>query len=408
MAVERISTNSLENFTIERILVMQGENGFEVSDAFYSIEINEGMTKGFMTGVLTIKNDADFLDVAMNPRGDEYIEISFYHKYPGGASGKKFTKLFRVNSYKEFTDANTMSRGVIEFHFESVGSIDNEFVRVSKSYSNVGTHVIVADMLKLLGYKDIDMKIEPTLYNKDIVIPNLTPIEVIGHLVNHSQSGDSITKGDSNFYFFENRDQINFVSGSSIVNTAPVATYVYNMTSDQNFQGKVIKFVRDRGYNLRDQARNGAFGVTVISNSLVDKSYKVTPLEVESVKAVYKTLNTDKWYGGTVGNNRDSCILMSSEDQMYQYLNMGSNGNSLGIQRVNRSNFNAKRAFARIGGNTDITSGSVIDLKVPSMSGNSNNRDSGKWIVFSVRHFLTREQYFMDLELMSDSDIRRT
>lgn len=408
MAVERVSASSLENFTIERILIMQGDTGYEASEAFYSLEINEGMTKGFMTGVLTIKNDMDFLDSAMNPRGDEYIELSFYHKYPGGSPGKKFTKLFRINSYKELTDANTMNRGLIEFHFESAGSVENDFVRVSKSYSSVGTHIIVADMLKLLGYREDQIKIEQTLYNKDIVIPNITPVEVISHLVDNSQSGESTSKGDSNFYFFENRDAVNFVSGSSLVNTDPVASYVYSMTSDQNFNGKVIKFVRDRGYNLRDQARSGAFGLTVISNSLVDKSYKVTPLEVESVKDVYKTLNTDKWYGGTIGNNRKACVVMSCEDQMYQFLNMGSNGNSLGIQRVNRANLNAKRAFARIGGNTDITSGNVIDLKVPSMGGNNNMRDTGKWLVFSIRHIMTRERYTMDLELLSDSDIRRT
>ncbi|ADM80175.1 hypothetical protein phiAS5_ORF0332 [Aeromonas phage phiAS5] len=407
MAIERISQSALENFTIDHIIIMQGDTGYEVSDAFYSLEINEGMTKGFMSGTLVINNSIDLLDGALNPRGDEYIEVSFYHKYPGGAAGQIFTKMFRVNSYKDFVDANAMNRGLVEFKFESFGSIENEFIRVSKSYKNTGTHAIVDDMLKLLGYQDLQIRIEPTLHNKDIVIPNLTPVEVISYLVNHSQSGDSTTKGDSNYYFFENRDFVNFVSGSNLINADPVAVYTYGPTIDQNFQGQLIKFARDRGYNLRDQARGGSFGVTVMSNSLIDKSYKVTPLEVESVKEVYKTLNADKWYGGSLSNNRKACMIMSCEDQMYQHLNTGSNGNSLGIQRVNRSNLSAKRAFARIGGNTDITSGSVIDLKVPSVGGNSNERDTGKWLVFSVRHLITRDNYTMDLELMSDSDIRR-
>lgn len=408
MPVDRISPNSYENFTIERIVISQGDQGYEISDSFASITITECMVNGLMSGSIVMLNTIDFLDSYMNPDGSEYIQICFFSKGTKSEQHKKYIKLFRIVSYDTIDDANTMNRGFITFYFESVGSVADEFIRISKSYKGVGTHFIVKDMLNIIGYNDDVLNIENTLYNKDIVVPNKSPLSVISYLVNHSQSGYGDSKGDSNFYFFENRDKINFVSGTTLVSKdSPVPKYVYDATVSSDFFNRVIKFQRHRGYNIRTQARDGAFGLTVMSNSLIDKQYRIDKIKPESIQNVYKPMNGDGWHGNVIEDGTNSCFVLSPEDHMYKFLNMGSTGNSIGINKINRSNLNAKSAFARIGGNTNLTTGDIIDLVVPSYNGKVNTRDSGKWLVFQITHVITRENYIMDLELISNSDIRR-
>ena len=300
-----------------------------------------------------------------------------------------------------------MAKRIVTMKIESIGSINNEFMTISKSFSNTGAHAIVAEMLEAIGYPTDVQNIEPTLYNRDIVIPNITPLEVIGHLSALVQSGDSNSKGDSNFYFFENRDKVNFVSGTTLLKSDPIASLVYDHENDSVMYNRVLKYHRVRGMNIRQQIRDGGLGCSIHSHSLVDKRMKVTPVAASGVKKIYKPMNSDSWYGGSITDNVTVVNIQSSEDQMYKFINMGSNGNSVGIRRVNRSSLLAKRALASVAGNTDITSGSVIELKTPDLNGGTNTRDSGRWLVNRIVHKITRESYTMDLELISDSDLRR-
>lgn len=407
MALDRISMTAFENFTIERIVFIQGDVGYEMSSAFLTLEISEGISNGLMVGSISINDDANLFDTELNLRGDELIDISFFSKRLDLSNASRFTKRFRINSYDDVVNAGTMSRRIVTVKFESIGAINNEFIRVSKSYSNTGSHVIVSDMLKLIGYPIEGQNIESTLYNKDIVIPNMTPLETISHIVANVQSGDSNNQGDSNFYFFEDRDKVNFVSGTSLYKKPIAAELIYDHANDATMFNKILKYHRVRGMNIRQQLRDGGLGCTIYSNSLADKQYKITTISGIGVKKIFKTLNSDSWYGGDISDNLTACTQHLPEDQMYRFLNAGSNGNSAGIRRVNRSSINAKRSLAKIPGNTDITSGSIIDIKTPDLNGDINTRDSGKWLVNRITHLITRESYTMDLELVSDSDIRR-
>lgn len=407
MALDRISMTAFENFAIERIVIIQGDNGFEMSTAFLTIELCEGISNGLMTGTISFNDDVNIFDTQLNLRGDEVIELSFYSKRPDLTKAARFAKKFRINSYDDVAHSSTMAKRIVTMKIESIGSINNEFMTISKSFSNTGAHAIVAEMLEAIGYPTDVQNIEPTLYNRDIVIPNITPLEVIGHLSALVQSGDSNSKGDSNFYFFESRDKVNFVSGSTLLRADPVASLVYDHENDSVMYNRVLKYHRVRGMNLRQQIRDGGLGCSVHSHSLVDKRMKVTPVAASGVKKIYKSMNSDNWYGGSITDNVNVVNLISTEDQMYKFINMGSNGNSVGIRRVNRSSLLAKRSLASISGNTDITSGSIIELKTPDLNGGTNTRDSGRWLVNRIVHKITRESYTMDLELISDSDLRR-
>lgn len=406
MGVEKFSMNAMENFAIERIIISQGENGFDVSNMFRSIEIVESIDGGMIQGNIDLVESIDFVD-SIGFRGEEMIHVSFFSKRPDGKA-KTYTKLFRIYRYQQAESADSMNKTYVKIYFGSDAYVENELHRISKSYRSTGAHIIVKDMLKVLGYDDTLINIEETLYNKDIVIPNVTPLEAIAHLTNCVQSGVSNNKADSNFYFFENRDKVNFVSGMSLTQKEPVSTIIYEASGNISMLDRAIRFVRDRGYNLQDQLRNGGLGSTVNSHSLVNKRYRSVYTDDVSVKEIYPRLNTDPWYGGELVSNRDACIELRPEDQMYKFLNSGSNGNASAIRSINRTGLNAHRAFMIIPGNTNITVGDIINLDVRknTKSGSTSN-DSGKWLISKLTHRITKEIYQMSLEIITDSNLRR-
>lgn len=406
MAINNKGYNAVGNFTIDHIIIQQGDRGYDITNTFVTLKINEGITDGLVDGSLTIIDSVNLTN-ALHLRGDERIHVSFFSKTLSGYNATAYKKEFRVYHVEYMDDPNTLARRLVNIHFASLPEVQNEFYRVSKSYNGAGVDAIVKDMLKIIGVPEGDMSIESTLYNKDIVIPNLTPLEVITYLTETAQSGNNEANGDSNFYFFEDRDFVWFVSGTTLAKREPIAELIFEGTSDTYMYNKVINFARVRGYNLYDQLRTGGLGSTVHSHSLVNKSYKSVYQSDDEIKNNFPRINAEKWYGGEMEANRDAHVEFRSEDQMYQFLNVGSRGNAAAIRSVNRAGLNAKRALAVIPGNTDITAGDIIDLKVIKTTETANVTDSGKWLVSGCVHILTREVFQTSLELISDSDIRR-
>ncbi|QQG34060.1 hypothetical protein ZPAH1_orf00298 [Aeromonas phage ZPAH1] len=407
MGISRRSTAAYENFTIDRIAFYQGSEptAFDLSEIFKSVSITEGISQGLFKGTLDFVDFMNFIN-SINPRGDEKIQISFRSVHLNGEDATTFSKNFKVVRYEDITSPETQTKKYIRIHFVSEEEHNNEYRKVSKSYSNTSIHSIISDMLKLIGYTDELMKIEPTLYNRDIVIPNMTPLAVINHLAQSSQSSEPNAKGDSNFYLFENIDGINFKSGTSLLIEDPVVDLIFEATHDTTMYNKIIKMQRVKGYNIPEQYRLGGLGVDVHSMSIDKKLYTNKYQDYQTVKEIYPTLNPESWYGGDIKPERNTCVLFTTEDQMYKYINMGSNGNSLGIRATNRVSLNAKRMLIQIAGNSDIKSGSVVNIIAGDMNGDMTSKDAGHWLVNSINHVLTRETYFMNIELISDSDIR--
>lgn len=407
MGLERSGHYAYADFSIEHIMIgKEDSEAYDVTNIMVRLEIIESIEEGFMSGTLSIMDSMGLID-AMKFDGNEVIGISFFSNRQQGGEAARFSNTFAVTRYEYMDEQQSQTKGFIRIHFVSYPEIENEYHRVSKSYVNTGVHQIITDMLTIIGVPEQHMDIEPTLYNKDIVIPNLTPLEVIAYISKFAHSGKSESKGDTNFYFFENRDSIRFVSGSTLFAQEPVFRYISEATFDYGMYDKVDKMIRPRGHNLMEQVRNGGLGSTVHSFSLLNKNYKSVFMEADAVKEVYSRLNVDTWYGGTKEGIRNACHEFVSEDQMYKFLNMGSNGNAMAIRNVNRVGASAKRLLAVVAGNTDVTSGDIIEMvSVKSEDRAATNTDTGLWLVKGIIHVLDQSSYQMSLDLISDSNAR--
>lgn len=407
MPLDRQSITAFENFVIERLVFARGTDGYDLSGSFTQIIVEEGINSGLMRGSFDFIDTLNMID-AFVPDGTETVTITMHTRDGNGDANKSFNKLFRVARYEDITDPNTQLRKFVRIHFVSIGEMNNEFIKISKSYKSVSTDFVVKEMLTAIGY-DVDMQnVEPTFYNKDLVIPNISPLEVIGHMCGISQSAEQNNRADSNFYFYENRDGINFVSGMSLVQNDVATVYSFGPTASIGMYNQIIKFQRDRGYNLTDQLRNGGLGATIHSHSLVNKSYKTHYMDLPSAKVNYPKLNPNDNFGAELTaqySARDTRVDLVSEDTVYQNINKGANGNACAIRAINRVSLEAKRAFAQVPACTSLTVGDVIDIKTLDQNGDVNIRDSGLWLINALTHVITKETYIMNLDLISDSNI---
>ncbi|AZU48387.1 hypothetical protein E4625_09690 [Aeromonas hydrophila] len=386
MSFKRTGSNQGESFVIESIMLEQNQKGYRLEEVMIGMSIKETIN-GVISGEIVLNNQVDLTNV-ISMNGKNTLTIKMYSDSLHKDKGKLFSRRFSVYQASYISNPET-NVSMLKLLFKSIGAVNNNYKRVSKSYSNAGTHVIVKDMLKLVGYDDAEINVEETMFNRDIVIPNLRPLEVIQHLEDNSVSGNSKHKGDSNFYFFESGDKVNFVSGSSLFLADPVETYGVVIDPKQTKQNVAISFIADRVFNTEAQAQSGAYGMTVISHSLVDKSITHTRVLPDGTQTKLNDVDVNQ-----VDYNANNRIVFTSEDQMYKYLNVTANGNAIGQRELNRSRMAAQKAFMRIGCDTDITVGSVVNV--------IQEQTAAKWLVVEIMHSITGNTWIMDLKMIAD------
>lgn len=389
-------------------------SGVDLTGAFVRFDIEEGLETGLVRGAIDVL-DVYNLTSGAGLNGTEFIAISFGSKTATQEEDAEFVKNFRVVRYEDLPDSKTMLRKMTRFHVVSEHEAVSDSILVSKSYHHKGIDFIVSDLLRVIGVPDSKKEIERTKHNKSIVIPSITPLSAIAHL---GQSCISSEHNDPNFYFFESRDKINFISLTSIKNKEPVAELYLSADTGLSNYNKILQWKRDRGYNLQDQLRNGGVVTTTVTHSLVDKRVSAT------TSHLYEQ-STDKVnIGGKsvllIAKSKDYAIAsyngyeidgighkqLVSGDQMYGTDKVDLNNSIAGQRRLSRTSLYAKRAFATVAGNTNITAGSVVKVVAIDQNGDDDKSNNGLWVVSKVVHMVTKENYFMNLELISDSNAR--
>ncbi|MGL6228679.1 MAG: hypothetical protein ACRC3J_05665 [Culicoidibacterales bacterium] len=407
MPLDRQSIVAYENYVIERLVFARDDEGYDLSGIFVQIIIDECLEGGLIRGSFDFIDTINLIDSYV-PNGSEVVVINMHTRDGNGDANKSFSKKFKITRYEDITDPSTQLRKFVRVHFVSAGEMTNEYIKISKSYKSVGTDFVVNEMLTAIGYEENLRNVEQTLYNKDLVIPNISPLEVINYMCSISQSAVQNNRADSNFYFYEDRDKVNFVSGMSLTQTDAVTVYSYGPTTSIGMYNQIVKFERARGYNLPDQLRNGGLGAMIHSHSLVDKKFQTHYMDFASAKVNYPKLNPIDCFSEDMlkeFSTRDTFVELRSEGHVYDSMNKGANGNASAIRAINRVSLSAKRAFAQVPACTDLTVGQVIDINTLDQNGNINIRDSGRWLINRLKHVITRETYFMNLELISDSNV---
>ncbi|MGL4521478.1 MAG: hypothetical protein ACRCWQ_02835 [Bacilli bacterium] len=391
------SFNHETNVVINHVRLMQDSLGIDITQLFDKFTIREDIEKGFIEGEVT------FLDSILSSKdafvGIEKVEISFTTADDNFQLFDAYEKIFRVTRYETSLQEQTGTVRAIRLHFRSEPSVKNDSIKLMRSYNNVSNSAFVNLCCDLLEV-DMPRNIEETLHAKNFIAPNVTPLDMIDWVKMTSQSKE--TNG-SDFYFFENKDGINFKCIETMKIVEPKHTLTYKPHID-NYNYNIIKlFDKPKGFDIQDDIRHGGIGCTVYTHDLITKRYNSVTLDPRTLP----TMNSVEARGTGYESSPTAFTQFWPHNNAYATMDVNSSVHSALSRSVNKTLMNFKAINVEIAGNVDIKTGDVVDVLMPGFDGSDRIDESGKWFVKKLRHGVSRSQIITQLELISDSNVER-
>lgn len=382
------------NLIINYIRLFQGQNGLDITALFDTMTINEDIETGFVSGYLV------FMDDIMAARdvydGTETIQVSFASTDGNFEEFVPYEKVFRVIRYEHKLHTGTGNVRVTKLHFVSNPAVVNDSIKLRKMYTNTSASAFVDQCCDVLGVT-IPRNIEETLHAKDFCAPCVSPLDMINWIKLTSQS--KVNNG-SDFYFFENRDGINFKSIDTLKSAEVKHTLTYKPAVDNYTYNVIFKMDKPKGYDVQDDMRFGGAGATLFTHDITTKQYNRFHYGVDNITRI----NSVNPRGETYEFNNDAYVQFWPGNQSYELMSLNSNTHSALLRSMSKTSMNFKTINVEIPGNVDIKSGDVIEVIVPSSTGIKID-ESGKWLVKKLRHVINQHNFHTQLELASDGNI---
>lgn len=380
--------------------ISSSNDGYDITNIFSNIQLLEDLDGGFMRGECVFIDLMNMME-SLSPDGSEQLQIKFSSRDKDFQLSDPYIKTFYVQNWTYIPDPENLNRTVVKLILSSRYELEDEKVKISRSYKNITGSQFVNNALDILGYEE-ERNIEDTLHAKEFISPNLSPLQMIEFFTRNSQSKDS---GSGDYYFFENRNGINFVTSTALVSQDPVDTLVMGERSQLNTYNMIKKYVRSKGMNITDQYRHGGFGMTTVTSSYMDKEFKYEQTSKSDVKNVSPYLN-DKLYNEETEDTY-SHVQYWPKDGMYKVLDLSQVGNMVPQRTIQKTMLHARILHVVIPGNTSITAGDVVNIEFPDQKGEYSELESGRHLVGRIVHNITPISYTQDLELYTDSFRRR-
>ena len=389
-----------ENHVINHVrLINSNGDGYDMTETFQALSIKEDIIQGFMRGYIVFDDTMDLLD-DLGLYGDDVIKVDFtskdknYNVIQGG-----IRKTFNIVSYNRIPDKENGNRWAVRLNFVSYPEYNDEKIKISRSFKNMSSSQFIDYTLDLLEYEE-ERNIESSLYARDFIVPNISPLQMVEFFTRNSQSKEN---GSGDYYFFENGDGINFITSHSMINSEPVARLVKKPTTDITDYNVIQSYERSKGYDIPDQYRYGGFGMRVFSSDLFNKTYKYEQFSLSDVKSNVGYLNS-----GLYPEDKEqaySHVQFYPRNGFYENIDRSQVGHFAPQRTIGKTLLTARIANLTIAGNVDVRAGKVINVLVPKTDNSKNPNESGKAVVLSVLHNLTRKQYTQDITIASDSVI---
>lgn len=395
-----------ENVHIETITMYSNGMVLDITTVFDSIVIEEDIEGGFSRG--TIRFIDSFTGYDFSFSGLELLDVSFTSVDKDFKPVKFYKKRFRVVHYEAQRAPATGRYDAVIMHFVSNASVENDSIKLTKSY-NTSYSNFVKECCGILGYEDDQLNIEETIHVNHFIAPHVTPLDMINwtKLVAMSKETNS-----SDFYFFENRDGINYKSLEAMKAVKPnkdthTLYYKPNVGAGEISYNLILEYSKPKGYNIRDDIRYGGIGATVATHDLITKDYKEYVFSPDMIKP----LNVVEAKPDEYERNYDAYTQFWSHNNAYATMDVNSVTHSAVMRSVSKTKINYKCMNLTIPGNVDIKSGDVVLLSVSALRPDENGSgvvrfdESGKWLVKKVRHVLTKHKFNTDLEVVTDGNI---
>lgn len=370
----KTTENSADNYQIDVLSL----NGIDIRNEYLALAIFESIFDNFTSLSIDIMEETGILETSDFQDGDTTLEISYYTKYPPFTPEMgSYTNTFQLYDTERVKSAGQGKR-FYRMHFTSKDFHTNNTKLISRPYRDKSSTEIIESLFGFLG-ASLPLAVEGS---EDIiplfVVPNLQPVNCINLLCREAFKADM-----NDYVFFQSKDEYVCKPITKLMEEGPIIEYIMDQTSlswedDKKKEHRNIIEYSNDDYNWNNLANmnTGMYGSRMLTRNVLSKLHdfvtyegKPTPISGENNKHVYVSDNY---------HNRE-VVREYAQDRSYR------------VKRINDT-----RLLLTVPGNTDLTVGKTIDVKVPtnremSITDPSVTREddahlSGKYLIGKMKH----------------------
>lgn len=392
-----------------------------ITNQVINIEIYEDLFSPFMTGLVTVRDSLDFVNL-LPFIGEEFLDVSIHTP--------TLEKKYHINQqFYIFKISDRMISGDRTAFYQlficSKEMIADANKQISKVYSGLVSDIakeLITSLPHGLESKK-NLIIEPTVNRTKFIANYWSPVRSLNYA-----AGTAITKrGGSNYVFFENRDGINFVSMEFLYDRGVYQEFVYdNYSRDVLGDGRAV-FNLNKDYSriidydtpylsdYLEKARSGMFASKLISNDVVTKKYYSKNYTIKDDYDKTYHLNEHSPFTESNINSPNSMIIkLPKELNVFNGYSDVSNVRTIQRRISQLTAAQNNKLTITVLGRTDYTVGMKVRVnlnKIEPIKKEDLPQEiidkilSGNYIVSAINHRINRQRHECHMELIKDSYI---
>lgn len=353
--------------------------------------------------------------------GTEFLKIEASKK----EDDLKIKKVFRI--YKESDRKNNnMNSETYVLHFVSDEFVFSQQQTINKYYTGTYSEIVQLILEEKLGVTENNYTIEQSSGIREIVIPNLKPMDAMIWCSKRALNSFNMP----NFMFFENFYGYNFVSLSTLKKQNPAMTVFFEPKNITNSVGREFFGARDletiTQFDYLDNLMSGVYSGTFVGFDPLTRIIIEQPISFDDIfrdNNLNKTANLPKdinsenllntqmigskrvVYPTNIARSNSSYVIENDKKS----LNLKETPEYFSLQRrAILKHLYSQRVKIALPGNFALTSGITLNISKQKSSyydEKENVDDSlfGKYLVVAVRHILGNNKHETILELVTDS-----
>lgn len=392
-------------------------------------KLNESLFLPICYGECLVLDGVNTIDNALL-KGFDHIAISF--GIPDNPKAM-VTKTFRIYNIAERQRVSNSAQTYKILFCSDELFLASEYM-ISKSFKGKKVSEIVKDIaINTLKISPKKLEIEETTGTLDQILPYMRPLEAINKL-----SRRALTKSDHPSYtFYETLTEgFKFKSIEALFKQPPVAEYSFKETRTDSSKidpFSVIQYTIKKNFDTLADTQAGKFAASLMTFDIIRGVVETVKFDSEQFfkkhlhlegkgKSAPKVDLVQNRKGDTQNKTIDSharFVVTTLKQKENSYIKgrqpdiKPQNVEKTDLQRnAFLQNFMSHRIKLVTPGNPTLKSGDIIELKILSSEDQDgeikDEKLSGKYIVTTVTHFVTKDRkYFLEITVMKD-DLRES
>jgi len=417
-------------FKIKNLTLITKVGSVNITGIYQEINIYDSVFMPCVRGDILIQ-DAIGLCNKLILDGSEYISMEIT-KGDESRGATTFKKTFRIYKLSGRENLNQNSEIYI-LYFASDEMIYSEQQKINQSFTGAYSDIVNVVLKKYLSVSSNKInKIGTTKGVHTVIVPSLSPFDTMDWLSKKAIDSESLP----NFLFFENKYGYNFVSLSELIKNPPIMDINFEpknfaTSGSKEFYGaREAKIVSSN--DLVENIKNGVYAGKFIGIDPLTRKVSINRIDFQQTYGKTQShLNKYPNFTGAINKQgKDSAQMFDSKISLYAFSTfrgatpwVQKNDPKTGtiIDDTHAYVFQRAPIFANLlqttihlnlPGNFGITSGTIINLKMPVKSLKPNAGDaidetlSGKYIVTAARQMIKGDMHETIIEVATDSTNR--